>query len=84
MSPSALTATPCGSTSATPSRHCPPVPSSLTQALIGLLEDEPRRRSMGAAGRELAEREYAWDGIARRLTGIYDLVTGEARVGVRT
>jgi phosphatidylinositol alpha-mannosyltransferase len=58
-------------------------PSSLTQALIGLLEDEPRRRSMGAAGRELAEREYAWDGIARRLTGIYDLVTGEARVGAR-
>jgi hypothetical protein len=38
---------------------------------------------MGAAARELAEREYAWDGIARRLTGIYDLVTGETRVGAR-
>jgi phosphatidyl-myo-inositol alpha-mannosyltransferase len=58
-------------------------PVSLTQALVAVLEDEPRRRSMGAAARELAEREYAWDGIARRLAGIYDFVAGEARVGAR-
>ena len=58
-------------------------PESLTQAVVAMLEDEPRRRSMGAAARVLAEDEYAWDGIARRLTGIYDLVAGEARVGVR-
>jgi phosphatidyl-myo-inositol alpha-mannosyltransferase len=58
-------------------------PASLTQALVAVLEDEPRRRSMGAAARELAEREYAWDGIARRLAGIYDFVAGEARVGAR-
>jgi phosphatidyl-myo-inositol alpha-mannosyltransferase len=58
-------------------------PASLTQALVAILEDEPRRRSMGVAARALAEREYAWDGIARRLAGIYDLVAGEARVGVR-
>ena len=58
-------------------------PESLTQAVVAMLEDEPRRRSMGAAARVLAEEEYAWDGIARRLTGIYDLVAGETRVGVR-
>ena len=48
-----------------------------------MLEDEPRRRAMGTAARALAEAEYAWDGVARRLAGIYDLVAGEARVGVR-
>jgi phosphatidyl-myo-inositol alpha-mannosyltransferase len=58
-------------------------PESLTQAVVAMLEDEPRRRSMGAAARVLAEEEYAWDGVARRLTGIYDLVAGETRVGVR-
>jgi phosphatidyl-myo-inositol alpha-mannosyltransferase len=58
-------------------------PASLSQALVAILEDEPRRCSMGVAARALAEREYAWDGIARRLAGIYDLVAGEARVGVR-
>jgi phosphatidylinositol alpha-mannosyltransferase len=56
-------------------------PAALAQALIALLEDEPRRRSLGSAARELAEREYAWDAIAERLRGIYELVAGEARVG---
>ena len=58
-------------------------PAALTQALVAMLEDEPRRRAMGTAARALAEAEYAWDGVARRLAGIYDLVAGEARVGVR-
>ena len=58
-------------------------PAALAQALIALLEDEPRRRSLGAAARELAEEEYSWDKIAERLLGIYELVTGEARVGAR-
>ena len=51
------------------------------QALAALLEDEPRRQALGAAARELAEEEYSWDKIARRLLGIYELVTG--RVGAR-
>jgi phosphatidylinositol alpha-mannosyltransferase len=55
-------------------------PDALAQALVALLEDEPRRQSFGAAARELAQERYAWDSIARRLLGIYELVAGRARV----
>jgi len=53
-------------------------PRALCQAVIALLEDEPRRASRGAAARALARERYAWDGIARRLLSIYELVTGAA------
>ena len=49
-------------------------PAALAQAVIALLDDEPRRRALGAAARDLARDRYAWDGIARRLLGIYELV----------
>ena len=55
-------------------------PEALAQAVIGLLEDEERRRALGAAARELAASEYGWDRIAERLLGIYELVTGTTRV----
>ena len=51
-------------------------PAALVQGVIGLLEDEPRRRALGEAGRALAVERYAWSGIARRLAGIYELVAG--------
>jgi phosphatidylinositol alpha-mannosyltransferase len=51
-------------------------PAALAQALAALLEDEPRRQAMGAAARQLAQGEYGWDRIARRLVGIYELATG--------
>jgi phosphatidylinositol alpha-mannosyltransferase len=51
-------------------------PAALANALVALVEDEPRRRSLGAAARELAIERYAWDDIARRLAGIYELVSG--------
>jgi len=56
-------------------------PRALAQALIAMLEDEPRRRALGTAARELARERYAWPDVARRLGGIYDLVAG-ARVPV--
>ncbi len=43
----------------------------LAAALVELLEDEPRRRRLGEAGREVAER-YSWKRIAARLVAIYD------------
>ncbi len=59
-------------------------PQALSQALIALLGDEPRRRRLGAAARELAQERYAWNDIAVRLTGIYELVAGlPARVASR-
>jgi glycosyltransferase involved in cell wall biosynthesis len=56
-------------------------PAALVQAVVAVLEDEPRRQAMGLAAREHAEERYSWDRIAKRLLGIYELVTG--RVGAR-
>ena len=50
-------------------------PAALAQALIAILEDEPRRVQMGMAARALAQDEYAWEHVAQRLVGIYELVT---------
>jgi len=57
-------------------------PAALAGAVVALLDDEPRRRTLGAAARELARERYSWDDIARRLVGIYELVTGRARAPV--
>jgi phosphatidylinositol alpha-mannosyltransferase len=46
-------------------------PDALAGALVSLLEDEPRRRLLGASARE----EYSWEGLARRLLAIYDGLT---------
>ena len=45
---------------------------ALADAVVSLLEDEPRRAGMGAAGRELMQQRYAWDAIASRLVSIYE------------
>jgi phosphatidylinositol alpha-mannosyltransferase len=44
---------------------------ALTEALVGLIEDEPRRAAAGAAARE----RYSWGDIGRRLVAIYERVT---------
>jgi glycosyltransferase involved in cell wall biosynthesis len=31
---------------------------------------------MGAAGRRLAQEQYAWESIAQRLVGIYERLVG--------
>jgi glycosyltransferase involved in cell wall biosynthesis len=46
-------------------------PAALARELVGLLADEPRRRSLGEGARGVAER-YSWDRIARRLVEIYE------------
>lgn len=48
---------------------------ALVEAVSTLVEDEPRRQGLGAAGREIAIAEYGWPGVARRLEEIYELVT---------
>jgi plastocyanin len=53
--------------------------SALADAVVSLLEDEPRRRTLGEAARELARERYAWETIAERLAGVYELVTGIRR-----
>src|SRR5215210_2972171 len=50
----------------------PDDPGALTDAVAGLLADEPRRQRFGAASRRLAQERYSWDDIARRLSAIYE------------
>jgi phosphatidylinositol alpha-mannosyltransferase len=54
---------------------------ALAEALIGALEDEPRRRALGEGARKVAEK-YSWDRIARRLLEIYEELVTEG-VGER-
>jgi phosphatidylinositol alpha-mannosyltransferase len=52
----------------------PDDPQALADALVELLTDEQRRRVLGANARLIAQEYYGWDGIARRLLGIYERV----------
>jgi phosphatidylinositol alpha-mannosyltransferase len=45
---------------------------ALADALVGLLEGEPRRRSLGEEARKVAVERYSWDTIAVRLEQIYE------------
>jgi phosphatidylinositol alpha-mannosyltransferase len=47
-------------------------PAALADGVAALLADEERRQSLGAAARVLAEENYSWDGIARRLLEVYE------------
>jgi phosphatidylinositol alpha-mannosyltransferase len=55
---------------------------ALTSALVELLADEPRRVELGSGARKVAEENYSWDDIARRLVEIYEGAVG-ARAGPR-
>jgi phosphatidylinositol alpha-mannosyltransferase len=44
---------------------------ALADALVGLLENEPRRRALGESARRIAVERYSWDKIAERLEQIY-------------
>jgi glycosyltransferase involved in cell wall biosynthesis len=46
-------------------------PSDLAAALSGALAQRPRLSSMGAAGRELVEREFAWPAVTDTLVDLY-------------
>jgi phosphatidylinositol alpha-mannosyltransferase len=49
--------------------------AALAQAVEALVADEPRRRAMGDAARDIAVERYSWPGIAGRLVEIYERVT---------
>jgi glycosyltransferase involved in cell wall biosynthesis len=49
---------------------------ALADALVELLEDEPRRRALGERARRVAEERYSWRRIAQRLVEIYDSLAG--------
>ncbi len=56
-------------------------PHSIVEAVVGLFDDEPRRRALGEAGRALAQERYGWERIATRLLDVYgDLLNGAGEV----
>jgi phosphatidylinositol alpha-mannosyltransferase len=57
----------------------PDHPDALTDAVVSLLADEPRRVAMGTAARRLAEERYSWDEIGRSLLRIYEQALGRTR-----
>jgi glycosyltransferase involved in cell wall biosynthesis len=46
------------------------------QAVIDLLDDEPRRVAMGTVGRQRIERELSWDHQRDRYVSVYDRLFG--------
>jgi phosphatidyl-myo-inositol alpha-mannosyltransferase len=52
--------------------------AALTDAVVALVRDEPRRVALGEAARTLAVGRYAWPEIARRLERVYEQVTADA------
>ena len=50
---------------------------ALAGAVVDLLADEQRRAAFGAAARRLAEEQYAWPHVARRLLDVYRGAVGE-------
>ena len=49
--------------------------AELASTLITLLEDEPRRRAMGEAGREKVLREHTWEIAFERVSRVYQELT---------
>src|SRR6266540_1104179 len=55
---------------------------ALADAVVRLLEDEPRRTRLGEGARRVALERYSWDEIGRRLVEIYEQVTSRGRQAV--
>jgi glycosyltransferase involved in cell wall biosynthesis len=47
------------------------------EAIVALMDDEPRRLQMGKLGRVRVERELAWSHQRRTYLGVYERVTGD-------
>lgn len=52
--------------------HCDA--GEVASALVDLLHDAERRRSMGEAGRRLVQEKYTWPAIVHALTGEYEAI----------
>ncbi len=55
-------------------------PAAFAQAVVGLLKDGDRRRTLGRAGRRLVEERYSWSQVTREFEGYcHELVSQHAR-----
>jgi glycosyltransferase involved in cell wall biosynthesis len=49
----------------------------MAKLLVDLMDDEPRRRAMGRAGRARIEQELAWEHQAPRYVGVYEKLAAD-------
>jgi glycosyltransferase involved in cell wall biosynthesis len=54
------------------------------EAIVALMDDEPRRALMGKLARERVEQELAWDHQASAYLGVYERVLSQAKARKRT
>ena len=54
------------------------------EAIVALLDDEPRRALMGKLARERVEQELAWEHQESAYLGVYERVLGRAKARKRT
>jgi phosphatidyl-myo-inositol alpha-mannosyltransferase len=57
----------------------PGEPQALAEAVVSLLEDEPAREELGRTARVIAQERYSWEGVAKRLTEVYEALAGSRR-----
>ncbi len=61
--------------------HCDA--DEVAEAIGLLLADAPRRAAMGVAGRELVQRKWTWDVVAKQLTAEYERVIARHQSGAQ-
>ena len=55
---------------------CADEPASFAAAVVALLRDPARRRSLGEAGRRLTQERYGWPQVARTFGGHCEAALG--------
>lgn len=53
-------------------------PDAFADAVVSLMEDEGRRRELGAHARRRVEERYSWDAIGSRMNAFYDRLIRKA------
>lgn len=62
---------------------CADEPGPFSDAVVELLEDAPRRRRLGQAGRHLVENAYAWTRVAKEFEGWIEGMQEQPRTAAR-
>jgi glycosyltransferase involved in cell wall biosynthesis len=54
------------------------------EAIVALMDDEPRRARLGKLGRARVEQDLAWSHQERAYVAVYDRLVARGKAGERT